>query len=73
MVSAGMAVALSTLYRGASSPTGRVCGVPYTAAVEENTKRRTPACWAASSKQSEPDTLFAKYLAGLLMDTPAAL
>ena len=43
------------------------------AAVDENTKRRTPASSTASSSESEPAVLLRKYFAGSCIDSPAAL
>ena len=55
------------------SRTGTRAGVPYTAAVEENTTRFTPAECSASNSFCEPVTLLAKYLPGFSMDSPTAL
>src|SRR5215471_19105535 len=51
--------------RGARSETGRVSGVPYTAAEEAKTSRDTPSATAASSTFSVPWTFTACSSAGL--------
>src|SRR2546423_4893910 len=58
---------------GNSSVMGLEAGMPYTAAVEENTRRLTPARNMAVNSDSEPQTLFAKYNSGLPMDSPTAM
>ncbi|HEX2038275.1 MAG TPA: hypothetical protein VHF47_00940 [Acidimicrobiales bacterium] len=45
---------------GAVSGMGTSSGSPYTAAVEENTSRRTPSSRMASSRLSVPATLVRK-------------
>src|SRR6185436_9552345 len=57
----------------ASSVIGTSTGLPYTAAVELNTRRETPAARTASSRASEPTTLVCQYSSGRWTDSPAAI
>ena len=56
-----------------SSVIGDSSGVPYTAAVEENTRRLTPTRSIALSNETEPLTLFVKYTSGIFVDSPTAM
>jgi hypothetical protein len=56
-----------------SSVIGVRCGMPYTAAVEENTRRDTPARAIAVNSEILPPTLFEKYISGTLVDSPTAM
>src|SRR5215471_18391856 len=52
-----------------SSGVGVALGTPYTAAVEENTKLRTPCCRSTSSIAMPADTLTSKKGPGLVTDS----
>ena len=52
---------------------GVACGLPYTAAVDENTMCFTPLRSIAVSSESDPATLFAKYRSGSRIDSPTAM
>src|SRR3954463_6219391 len=58
---------------GCSSSTGTTGGVPYTAHVDENTKRETPLASNDSSSASVLPTLLWKYISGFSIDWPGAL
>ncbi len=55
---------------GADSTIGTWSGSPYVAAVEEKTRRRTPAVRIASSRAMVPPTLLSQYFSGFTTDSP---
>ena len=57
---------------GAVSLIGTLAGSPYTAAVEENTIRRTPASRIASSSATEPPRFADQYWSGYATDSPTS-
>ena len=57
----------------ALSRIGEVCGMPYTAAVEENTRCFTPARSIAIATDSDPAVLFSKYISGACIDSPTEI
>src|SRR5665648_1189757 len=58
---------------GVSSVTRSVSGVPYTAALEENTSEPTPACSIADNRLSVPTTFCMSVCRGRCTLTPAYL
>ena len=52
---------------------GTVCGSPYTAAVEEKTKRETLCLSITRNSVSVRSELLSKYCSGTLTDSPASM
>jgi hypothetical protein len=59
--------------KGASSGIGTLSGIPYTAAVDENTSLVTPVSTIAVSNDKLPPRLLEKYSSGFCVDSPTEM